>query len=328
MPSLALRLCALGAVLATTAASGALPAEAAPPRGSGAGVAIEAPANYQAQFLCRSTLQPGVAAFRALVLQAYPGTRSVSEVRGCSTATTSEHQDGRAWDWGVHASKKQEKAKAKDLLAWLLAPDQFGNDFAMARRLGIMYLIWNKRIWRAYSGQWGPYPCSGVTACHRDHVHFSFGWAGAYKKTSYWTGTPSAAMPPPLPLFTSLNAVYDTTARAKDARTWGARLLGAVHVYSLRASGVWAYGTKGFQQADAACKQGKDGQWRRDRVFRISGVWQLSPTTETGGGCNTADHTYVATVAPVLTDAISFVFNGGSRANNSGSVKVRIRRVL
>lgn len=159
-------------------------------------------------------------------------------------------------------------------------------------------------------------------------MHFSFGSAGAYRKTSYWTGKPAAAMPPPLPLFTSPTEVYDTVVRAKDGQTWGAKLLAATRVYSLRAKGVPAYGTKDFQKAAAACRQGKDGQWRRDRVFRVSGVWMLSPTTDTGVGCNTADHIYVATLAPLRTDAISFAVNDDKRSDNSGSVQVRIRRVL
>jgi hypothetical protein len=59
----------------------------------------------------------------------------------------------------------------------------------MARRLGIMYIIWNKKIWGTYSASsgWRPYSCSGVTGCHQNHVHFSFSKAGASGKTSYWT---------------------------------------------------------------------------------------------------------------------------------------------
>jgi peptidoglycan hydrolase-like protein with peptidoglycan-binding domain len=61
---------------------------------------------------------------------------------------------------------------------------------ANARRLGIMYMIRDKRIWGAYSASagWRPYECSGVTGCHQDHVHFSFTWAGVRRRTAYWTG--------------------------------------------------------------------------------------------------------------------------------------------
>jgi peptidoglycan hydrolase-like protein with peptidoglycan-binding domain len=44
------------------------------------------------------------------------------------------------------------------------------------------------------AGKWQPYstssPCPNGdrTGCHEDHVHLSFTWAGAYGRTSYWTG--------------------------------------------------------------------------------------------------------------------------------------------
>jgi len=35
-------------------------------------------------------------------------------------------------------------------MTWLLAPDQHGNQAAMARRLGIMYVIWDAKVWKSY----------------------------------------------------------------------------------------------------------------------------------------------------------------------------------
>ena len=67
---------------------------------------------------------------------------------------------------------------------------------ANARRLGVMYIIWNNRIWGAYrpADGWRPYraapstPSPGSdTACHRNHVHLSLSWAGAMGRTSWWT---------------------------------------------------------------------------------------------------------------------------------------------
>lgn len=320
------RLSALTLTLATAVGGLALPAGAAPPRGAAAGPAIEAPARYQEQFLCRPSLQPGVKAFRNLVLAEYPKTRSVSEVRRCNDASVSEHQDGRAWDWGVNVKKKKERKSAEAVFTWLLAPDEFGNEFAMARRLGLMYMIWDKKIWRAYSGAWGPYTCSGVTSCHKDHVHFSFGWAGALKKTSYWTDAVSAALPPPIPVFNSADGEYATKVKATSGEVWGKLALAGGLTYKLQISRVWRYGKKDHQQADAACRQNKDGTWSPERVFRASGVWRLTPTIDTGGGCNTVDHTYEATLTPLLTDAINFAIIERSPKNNSGSLKVSIRR--
>jgi hypothetical protein len=71
-------------------------------------------------------------------------------------------------------------------LNWLLATDQYNNKHAMARRLGIMYIIWNRQIWassRASEG-WRPYTRDNP---HTDHIHFSFSWAGARRQTTWWT---------------------------------------------------------------------------------------------------------------------------------------------
>ncbi|MGQ0843353.1 MAG: hypothetical protein ACT4QF_04380 [Sporichthyaceae bacterium] len=330
MPARSLRVVALGLLLATAIGVGDPSASAAPPDGRGEGARIEAPAQYQPQFLCSTTTQPGVAAFRSLVLKAYPKTGSAGGVRSCDPGRTSEHQDGRAWDWRVSVKNSAERRAADSLVAWLLAPDEFGNDFAQARRLGIMYLIWNKKVWRAYRGGWGDYSCSGVTSCHQDHVHFSFGWAGAKKKTSYWTGRVSPQLPPPIPLLDAAGEELRTTVAANGPQVYGAKSVVGGLPYSVRATGTWRYGTSEYQKADAACRRGKDGVWRRARALRVSGMWTLTPTTDTGRGCNTVDHTYVATLAPRASDAIAFVLahDDGKRTNDSGSVKVLVRRLF
>lgn len=327
-----LRLGALALALSTAMGVTAETADArngSMPRGQASGAAIEAPASYQGQFLCKKAMQPGVKAFRAMILKAYKGTHSASDVRTCSSTHVSEHADGRAWDWGgVNVKNKKSRKKAEAVINWLLAPDQFGNDFAMARRLGIMYIIWDKKMWRAYTGEWGPYSCSGVTSCHQDHVHFSFGWAGAYKKTSFWTGNVAPEMGPPLPLFDSLTNPWKVTVKANEGQRYGGKLLGGGLLYTVTASGTWKYGPKDWHQADAACRLGKDGQWSRDKGLRMSGVWQLVPTIPTGGGCNTADHTYIATLNPSGSDAVSFAISDDKLKDNSGSLNVVIRRVL
>jgi peptidoglycan hydrolase-like protein with peptidoglycan-binding domain len=64
-----------------------------------------------------------------------------------------------------------------------------------------MYLIWNNKIWGAYraSEGWRPYSTcashpekSSDTACHRDHIHISLSWAGAARRTSFWSGRVAA----------------------------------------------------------------------------------------------------------------------------------------
>ena len=177
---------ALSAGLATVAAA---PASAVVPKTPKFGAAIENLSPYQPQTKCHPVAQKGVLKFRALILATYKGTGDDGIVRACNIGGTSEHKDGRAWDWAVSVKNPRQAAQVKALFAWLFATDAYGNKYAMARRLGIMYIIWNKRIWGTYaaSSGWRPYACSGVTLCHQNHVHFSFSKPGAAGKTSYWT---------------------------------------------------------------------------------------------------------------------------------------------
>jgi uncharacterized delta-60 repeat protein len=154
---------------------------------------ITAPAEpygpYQGQSTCSATAKPGVLAFQRIVLKRYRGSRNLGVIRGCGVGGRSEHKEGRAWDWGVRVDRPAEKAEAEDLIGWLLAADGNGVRAGNARRLGIMYIIWNRKIWTAsrasdgWRGYFGPNP-------HTDHVHISWTWPGAYQLTSYWTGTP------------------------------------------------------------------------------------------------------------------------------------------
>src|SRR5262245_26692703 len=106
-------------------------------------------AAYEPQRHCCPEPKPGVLAFREMVLLAYPTTSSAGVSRSCGSGTPSEHKEGRAWDWRVCAERDTEIAD--HLLDWLLAPDDDGNDHAAARRWGVMYVIWNRRIWAAYA---------------------------------------------------------------------------------------------------------------------------------------------------------------------------------
>lgn len=168
------------------------------PRVGSYGRAIDAVGGYVGARKCDPDPKPGVVAFQKLVLRAYPGTGAGNISRSCyGDSATSEHNEGRAWDWGVNAGVASQKAKADELIQWLLKEDRYGNEHAMARRAGIMYLIWNRRIWSTWGG-WEVY-CKqtkrrgcvdpddgGARSPHTDHVHFSFTWPAARKRTTLW----------------------------------------------------------------------------------------------------------------------------------------------
>jgi hypothetical protein len=159
------------------------------------GPAIDPLASYVGQVTCDPTPKPGAVALMNLLEATYPSTTSFGIGRDCAVGGTSEHKEGRAYDWGVDAADPAQAAMAEDLLIWLLAPDAYGNKYAMARRLGIMYVIWNRMTWKAYAADKGWQPYTGASP-HTDHVHFSLSWDGALGATSWLAGVPKAAPAP------------------------------------------------------------------------------------------------------------------------------------
>ncbi|MGZ4597431.1 MAG: hypothetical protein ACXV3V_10940, partial [Actinomycetes bacterium] len=185
---------ALCAVLAGPAQARIVPARA---RYAGA---IEPLAAYQGQRTCSPSAKPGVVDLSRRLLKAFPTTRSLGIVRACSVGGQSEHKEGRAFDWGVSARSAADRARVAQFISWLTAKDAYGHKYAMARRLGIQYVIWNHKIWGSYAASAGWRKYSGANP-HTDHVHISFTWAGARKQTSFWTGKVGKvnAAPPPSP---------------------------------------------------------------------------------------------------------------------------------
>ena len=66
--------------------------------------------------------------------------------------------------------------------SWAGSPPNNGE---MAARLGIMYVIYNRKIWASYSPGWRDY--TGADP-HTSHIHISLSWNGARAHTSFWTG--------------------------------------------------------------------------------------------------------------------------------------------
>src|SRR5205085_2678160 len=107
------------------------------------------------------------------------------------------HADGRVIDWHLDVHTAAGRKEAKRLISLFLAPDQLGNEHALARRMGIQELIWNCTAW--WSGPGGMekysvcYDKNGHrlhiddTTAHRNHIHIGLNRLGARKLTSFWT---------------------------------------------------------------------------------------------------------------------------------------------
>lgn len=150
---------------------------------------VDAYPTYQGQVSCDPVAKPGVLAARRLLLGKFGGG-SGGITRSCSSGGLSEHKEGRAWDWSLRASKAKDRRIARRATTWLTRGVK-GEAAARARRLGVMYMIWNRKIWRGYDAGSGWQPYGGEDP-HTDHIHLSFSWNGATKRTSWWAGSPRA----------------------------------------------------------------------------------------------------------------------------------------
>jgi peptidoglycan hydrolase-like protein with peptidoglycan-binding domain len=185
-----------------------------PPPSKSLPSALDVASPYEAQRICDPVAKPGVVAFATLMTGYYKVGTTGGITRNCNSGVT-EHSEGRAWDWMLSVNDPNQKAIADAVTTWLSAPDAQGRPGAMARRFGIMYIIWNHKMWRAYDPARGWAAYTGSVP-HTDHIHFSFSWDGAYARTSWWTGKalttidlgPKATTPSPTTPPTTPAAVY------------------------------------------------------------------------------------------------------------------------
>lgn len=156
---------------------------------------IEGYASYQPQTTCATKTKPGTEYLLGWLVRRYPGTGRSGTLRSCSSGGTSEHKDGRALDWAVDADRADQRALAQSFLTKIFATDSAGNPHARARRMGIMYIIWDDHIWASYRRferrDYLSPACSSLQNCsktlrHRDHVHISLSYAGAGAQTSFY----------------------------------------------------------------------------------------------------------------------------------------------
>jgi peptidoglycan hydrolase-like protein with peptidoglycan-binding domain len=187
----AVALVAAAVAMAAPSASASTPIPPAP----AALRTIEPLAAYVPANSCDPRAKTGTTALGSLLTKTYPGTIYYT-VRPCD-ASVSEHYQGRAVDWMVSVKNAAQYADANAVLKWLFATDSYGNTYANVRRLGVMYIVFNNRIWGSWDRTWEPYqncakePSSAYdNDCHRTHIHFSLSWEGANKRTSYWTNKP------------------------------------------------------------------------------------------------------------------------------------------
>ena len=275
--------------------------------------------NYQGQYICSPDPKPGAEKIAALIRATYVDSSDIWIPRDCSQGGRSEHKEGRAIDWMIAQRIPEQNAQAQSFLNWLLASDANGNEFAMARRLGIMYIGWGDEIWESYTGQWSelkgcystPQP-DYDTYCHRDHIHLSLSWDGAAGQTSFWGGTPTPAPfcsssrnPSPEPMDPGMGLDYLPVApeRVLDTRT-GHGVNGQPCRLAARSSG----GPGAPVVLDMANRKGLPAGGVRAVALRVASVGSNSPATLRTAVTGTLDSVdvnvrrEVVTILPVASD--------------------------
>lgn len=97
------------------------------------------------------------------------------------------HALGRAADLFFNVNDPAQKGRADWLVFALVLPDDAGNANAIARRMGVQEIIWNRKIWTSSRAAEGFRPYTGSNP-HTDHVHIGLTNAGANGQTTFFTG--------------------------------------------------------------------------------------------------------------------------------------------
>ncbi len=242
---------------------------------------------YEGQGQCDPAAKPGTQRLADLIKATYGQEQTVWIPRACDIGGQSEHKEGRALDWMTSVRDAQQRANAETFLTWLLGPDQFGNPYGNAMRLGVMYIGWNDRIWRGYDVKRGwtelkgcfatPAPGSDTT-CHRNHIHISFTWDGASGRTSFWDGTP-------------MDGPYCAPKRSGATLPAGGRAADVVPVQPVR-----VLGTRKATGIDVRCRLQQD-RWSGDSHRLYANVLGQGGVPATGVAAVTVQVTAMASNA-------------------------------
>jgi hypothetical protein len=168
---------------------------------AGGGLPVEDYATYDPQTTCTKQPRVGTVALGEWLVATYGGAGGAVN-RPCSGSGSSEHKDGRAVDWTLDAGDPADRKLAKAFLTAAFATDADGNPAALARRMGIMYVIWSDHFYPAYhqfeKERYLSSSCRARRKCsktlrHRVHLHISLSKAGAKGLTSFYVDLLPAA---------------------------------------------------------------------------------------------------------------------------------------
>ncbi len=317
------------------------------PQGAHAALPIEDFARYHPQVHCNPAPKPGTLRLAAWLQRTYPGTGSLGISRSCKGGGVSEHKEGRAFDWAVDVHSARDRGYVRDFLHRLFATDAAGNPDALARRMGVMYVLWNDHIWGSYDHfarrDYLSSSCRTRRACsdtlrHRNHVHISLTRRGGLGLTSWYapksaaTPAPPAPRPAPEPASpqastTKPDPVVHRVTVPTDGTVRTTRFkIEAGRKYQVVAAGLFDYGSP-RRVADASCVWSADG-WRpapaRGVLRRHGGLdLRVNGVRLLGSTCHRS-HLYRAVFVAKHTRTLSL--RVANRGTTSGRLVVTVSR--
>jgi len=156
------------------------------------------PEDYDPATHCSTTVRPGMVALVGWLGRNVQGENwGTYRCEKWGPHEASLHAENRALDWHLDVNNAADRHDARKLIELLLAPDEAGNQHALARRMGVEEIIWDCSYWGAGMQDFIPYrACENKhgeirkhvdpTTAHRNHIHFGLSKAGAMRRTSYW----------------------------------------------------------------------------------------------------------------------------------------------
>ena len=155
---------------------------------------LEDYATYQPQTGCSPSAKPGTKMLGRWIVNRFDGGFGPIS-RPCSAGGTSEHKEGRAFDWTLDAATSRDRQRAAALLERLFRVRADGEAHVLARRMGIMYIIWNDHMYSAYNRfekvDYLSASCRSRRSCtktlrHRNHMHISLTRRAGRANTSWY----------------------------------------------------------------------------------------------------------------------------------------------
>lgn len=287
--------------------------------------------DYEPQTTCATTTKPGTAYLLRWLVRHYPHTGYSSTLRACTSGGTSEHKDGRALDWSVDVANSTQRAQAERFLDLIFATDTAGNRHALARRMGIMYVIWNDHIWSAYDSfkkkGYLSSGCTNVQKCsktlrHRDHVHISLSRSGAAAQTTFYRTRNVASEPVLIPGTMQLDphdtAIVKVTVPATGNTVNAGFKLTKGTTYRIIGDGLYRAGY-GSRVADATCRWSVNGWTASTTGLLVNG---RNPWTSACDG----EHTHVAEYTATTTDYLRLRVGDKDASNSQGALSFYILR--